>query len=131
MIPALIVYLLIGVTLAIITTELEYVWWARQKNEKLFHTVGFTSVALVSLLFLSVDPKISNAISLTLGFWNVFELYGNYRHGAELLYIGNTAQLDRFLRKIKDKHNLNIKLFLHIFSIILFITLILIHYVKI
>lgn len=123
MIPVEIRYLLFGILLAVITTELEYVWWPRKKNEKLFHALGFTSVALVSILLLTINPTLNNAISITLGFWNIFELYGNYRHGQDLLYIGNTARTDRFLRKI-DQY-VNIKLLLHIFSLILFIFLIL------
>jgi purine-cytosine permease-like protein len=123
MIPVEIRYLLFGVLLAVITTELEYVWWSRKKNEKLFHALGFASVALVSVLLLTINPTINNAISITLGFWNIFELYGNYRHGQDLLYIGNTARIDRFLRKIDEY--VNIKLLLHIFSLILFIFLLL------
>ena len=125
MIPVEIRYLLFGVWLAVITTELEYVWWSRKKNEKLFHALGFTSVALVSILLLMINPTINNAISITLGFWNIFELYGNYRHGQDLFYIGNTARTDRFLRKIRDEYYPDIKLLLHIFSLILFIFLLL------
>lgn len=125
MIPVEIRYLLFGILLAVITTELEYVWWPRKKNEKLFHALGFTSVALVSILLLTINPTLNNAISITLGFWNIFELYGNYRHGQDLFYMGNTARTDRFLRKIRDEYYPDIKLLLHIFSLILFIFLLL------
>lgn len=129
MIPIEVEYLLFGVLLAVITTELEYVWWSRKKNEKLFHAIGFTTVALVSILLLMINPTISNAVSITLGFWNIFELYGNYRHGQDLLYIGNTAMTDKFLRRI-DQY-IDIKLLLHIYSFILFTLLLLHHYDKI
>jgi hypothetical protein len=121
MIPKVIEYLLFGVLIAIITTEIEYGWWPKKKNEKLFHGIGFTSVAIVSFLLLLIDFKFSNAIAITLGFWNVFELYGNYRHGADLLYIGIKSDTDKLLRSISDKYQFDVKLFLHIFSIILFI----------
>jgi uncharacterized Tic20 family protein len=121
MIPISVEYLLFGVLLAVITTELEYPWWARKKNEELFHAIGFTSVVIVSFLLLLIDFKFSNAVGITIGFWNAFELYGNYRHGADLLYIGNTSKTDKFLREIGQKYQFDVKLFLHIFSIILFI----------
>lgn len=113
-----------GIILALLVIYLEYEWWAKAVNKKRFHFVGFTSVAIVSLiLFYVFNWSLVYLTALTISYWNVFELIGNRAHGQEWLYVGTTANFDKQIRKFK--HYRDIKLFLHIqtLNILIFILL--------
>lgn len=112
----------IGILVAFIKVNVEYKHYAREKNEIIFHGIGAAIIAalcLTAYYFFDWPP----AAVFLLSYWNFFEVFGNWVHDQELLYVGRNAMFDKLIRK--HFHYKRAKLALHIITI-LSITLIII-----
>lgn len=111
------IYITIGIVLALLVICIEYEWWAKAKNKKRFHFIGFTSVFLVCMgIFYAFNWDLIVISIISLSYWNAFELLGNHVHGQEWLYVGATANFDKQIRKFKNFKA--VKLLMHIISIL-------------
>jgi len=108
----------IGAILALMKISIEYRWWQIEKDEVLFHSVGFGIVALLLLSVLIISKDYFIILYAIISYWNVFELVGNISHNQHPLYVGQSAFTDRLIRKIAKNYKIT-KLIIHILTICL------------
>ena len=93
-------YLFIGSFIALLKIVIEYPFYAKAKNERLFHGLGSLVIFTITVAVYIHSHDWRSVIQFFVAYYNVFEIGGNYIHGQNLLYVGENATLDKSIRAI-------------------------------